>query len=67
MSDPLSLVVATVTLLDMSIKVSKAIKAYVDKVRNPDKCFNYLRLEIDSLSTLLERFHATLSDNRSVQ
>ena len=65
--DPLSLVVATATLLDMSIKVSKAIKAYVEKVRNPDKCFNYLRLEIDSLSTLLERFRATLSDNSSVQ
>lgn len=60
--DPLSLTVATATLLDLSIKVSGAIIGYADKVQNPDKCINFLRVEIDSLSSLLKSFNATLRD-----
>lgn len=63
--DPLSLTVATATLLDMSIRASGSILAYVDKVQNPDKCLGYLRVEIDSLSSLLKSFHNSLSDPMS--
>jgi hypothetical protein len=63
--DPHSITFSTTTLLQQLFTVSRTLITYLDHVRNPDKCLGYLRVEIDSLSTLLKAFDNTLKDPMS--
>lgn len=65
--DPVSLAASIATLTDLSLTVSKLIIKYIGQVQNPDDSIRYLRIEIDTLSTVLKSFRATLNDPPSTQ
>jgi hypothetical protein len=60
--DPISLTVATNTLLGLCLTVSKSIIAYVKSVRNPDKSIKHLLIEIDTLYSTLNSLSDKLND-----